>query len=153
MGTVYGTGWIDAAYTHLDTLMDALVVSMAADDPKPSYVYRGHNTAYVQLNGITIDLADVELGHLASDSQNVCINWNLVYSIRVHTAYEGGINDPQTNWRLLNSIYNKLMANRHPDTEYYIRTIGAFTLDEEFLYTLGGSLQVVVGNVQDYAQE
>ena len=155
MATTYGTNHIGTAHAAIDTLMDALVTTMASGyDPAISYVYGKHATAKLQLNAVSIQL-DTDPMVDFGVSTGTLVDHQIVFSIRVHTAYAGGIHDGTKNRRLLNSVINKLKANEELGSSYWIANIEIVSVDSEFedSATIGGELMVTVTYMATYTQE
>lgn len=156
MPVSHGTTWLETAKDKLVTELNALKTSMVTDgiDPLYSYVYEKHNVAYLQLSAVTIDLESVGGGEPTGTSDKF-LRWLPTYSIRVHTAYEDGIQDGQEQMRLLNSIAEKLHLNHDLAGGYRIQFVGDIFVRQEFSDsdTLGGELQVTVSKDVEYVQE
>lgn len=157
MAEVYGTtAFVEDGRDKIKALLDTLVTAMATGyDPTLSYVYDGHHTADIRLNAATVDFVDAEWSEEGVDAANraVGILWSLTYSVRVHVAYVGGIQDDVKTGRLLNSVANKLLANRSLDDGYGIDEVSNFVVGEEFPHTKGGYLAVVVHKYVEHTQE
>lgn len=147
MAEVYGTSWLETARDKLKALLDELNTSMASGyDPTFSYVYEYHNVAYLQLNAVTVGLADAQSETAGMGASGDAVQYEMYFSVRVHTAYDGGTMDEQKNARLLNSITNKLKANRVLGSDYFVRDVGDERSAETFSEsaTLGGELTVKI---------
>jgi len=153
MGEVYGTAFIETGRDKLKVLLDALITSMAADDPKISYAYDGHDTADIQLNGATVDFEAATWDGNYPNRPTIGLLWELNYSIRVHVAYIGGIMDGVMVSRLLNSVANKMFDNRDLGSGYRITAITSMIPDEPFNHTLGGSLSLTISKFVEHIQE
>ena len=154
MAEVYGTAFLETGRDKLYALMDALKTSMATGyDPTFSYLYAKHNVANLVLNAVTIDFEDATPeNQIASDYH---IKNIMTFSIRVHTAYGGGIADGEKNARLLNSIINKVKANINLDDGYRVEVVTDYKANEYFEEsdTIGGSVMVAVSKFVEYTQE
>ena len=156
MAEVFGTAYIEVAGDYLYALVDALKTTMASGyDPTFSYVYRKHNEV-MSLNAVSVDLdeaVDSEDEGFGSSSQQVL--YHLVFTIRVHTDYVDGVMDRQKNGRLLNSIINKLKANKALGSSYFIYSVTDIRAAETFeeSATLGGQITVTVTKAIQHSQE
>jgi len=156
MAEVYLTSWLETARDKLKALLDALKTTMASGyDPTFGYVYEYHNVANLQLNAVTIGLDTVEAETEGMSSSGDVVQYLMAFTLRVHTAYQGGIMDDQKNARLLNSIANKLKANRSLGDDYFIRDVGEIRSSEEFAEsaTVGGQLSVIIEKNHIHDQE
>jgi len=155
MAEIYGTTWLETARDKIKALLDMLKTAMASGySPTFSYVYERHNTAKLQLNAVSVGLQDAVEGEKAA-SNNVLEKFIVPFTLRVHTAYSGGVQDDQKNARLLNSIVNKLLANYNLGDGYRIEDVTDISASEEFAdsHTLGGQMTVYVRKEVNYTQE
>ena len=156
MPETHGTSWLETAKDKLVTKINALLTSMIADSISPlySFVYEQHAVAKVELNAVTIDLDSVDGGEPVGTNDKF-LRWLPVYSVRVHTAYEGGKQDGQKQMRLLNSIAEKLHLKHDLADGYRIQMIDDLTVMEEFAETdtNGGHLNVQIEANVEYIQE
>jgi len=156
MATTVGEAWIGTAHSKIKALMDALITSMgtASTDPALSYAYDRHDTAKLQLNGVTVDVDGVVTGERGMTSTSV---WHPVVqiSVRVHTAYENGITDGQKISRLLNSVANKITTNLDLGNGYRVEDVPQITNRSTFeeSATIGGEIIVGVGAHIELTQE
>jgi len=141
---VYGSSdWLYNAHQYLYTKLSDMITDMSALSPKISYAYERHNIAELQLNGVSValELADDELGGL---QDGVYVRHNAVFSIRVHTGYQGDELDDKETMMLLNSVsaylhqYHKLADN------YRIRQFMEYSARNEFTdsASIGGQFLV-----------
>lgn len=154
MATIYGTAFIETGRDKLYALMNTLKTSMATGyDPTFSYVYNKHNVAALSLPAVTVDFEDATPENQIASDYN--IKNMMTFSIRVHTAYGGGIANGEKNARLLNSIVNKVKANIDLDDGYRVEEVTDYRANEYFgeSDTLGGSLMVAVSKFVEYTQE
>lgn len=153
MGEVFGTAYIETGRDKLKALMDALITSMATDDPKISYAYDGHHTADIRLPGVTVDFESADWDDSYPSRPTIALYWAMTFSLRVHAAYVGGIMDGVKTSRLLNSLCNKLCSNRDLDDGYHISQVGGVASRETFGHTLGGTVVVIVNKFVEHTQE
>lgn len=156
MAEVYGTSFIETASDKLITELTALKSTMASGySPTFSYLYQKHDTANLQLNAVSVDLESIEADYEGGIPNGPRVRYMMTFSVRVHTAYSGGVMDGQTNHRLLNSVANKLMGNLDLASGYRIMGITEIVNREAFddSATLGGHLNVVVMYVVSHSQE
>jgi|CXWL01.1.fsa_nt_gi 3-phenylpropionate/cinnamic acid dioxygenase small subunit len=139
--------------------LDELETDMAGYEPAIDNVYDRHNVANLRLNAVTVGLAAPN-GSVAAYSRPLTqgtMGWTLVYSIRVHTAYSGGIKDDQKSARLLNSIVNKLLAKRSLSLtdRYVITEVNDIKNAVEFeeSASIGGEVMVTIDHFTTYTQE
>jgi len=156
MAEVFGTAFIETGNDKLKAVIDALITTMATDyDPAISYVYQSHNRAYILLNAVTIDFENAEQMLVCAGNVSAPTEYLLNYSIRVHTAYNGGVMDGQKNARLLNSIVNKLKVNFDLGDDYKFWAFNdmdpRMTFDES--PTVGGQVIVTLKTGVRYTQE
>jgi hypothetical protein len=154
MAEVYGASCIETAADKLYDLIVALKDTMATGyDPTFSYVHQKHNMICTGLNAVTIELESATLESTGVSSSGKANQAQMTFTIRVHTDYQGigAVRDAQKNWRLLNSILNKISANINLDDGYFILEMTNILPNEEFAesYTVGGqmSVQVIKNNV------
>ena len=146
MTTTYGTTWIDTARGKLKALIDDLITDTAIGyDPKISHVYEKHHQAYLQLNAVTIDFRQAPIDFAATTSQATA-SYKMIFTMRVHTAYENRIHNGQKISRLLNSVVNKLLDNVNLDDAYFITDVQINSNNESFeeSATIGGEIEVIV---------
>lgn len=151
---VYGSADVFSdAIDKVYTLMDALKTAMSASDPTFSYVYKGHHKAALQLNAVTVDCVGSGSDHVAGNAMQV-IDHTILISVRVHTAYAGGIIDGLQNARLLNSIQSYLFANVWLGDNYIIEQIydAERAVDFDESKTRGGEIHVTIKAMKEYAQ-
>ncbi len=156
MAEVFGTAFIENGNDKIKTLMDELITTMATGyEPAISYAYQSHNRAYILLNAVTIDFEGADNLPLGSGDNANLNGFILTYSIRVHTAYNGGIMDGQKNSRLLNSVINKMKVNFDLSDGYKFWGMHELnprqTFDES--PTLGGQVMIDIFASVRYTQE
>ena len=155
MAEVCGTAWIETARDKVVALMDALMATMATGyDPTFSYVYEKHGTADIRLNAVSVGIASQPEDRPLWSGQHTSF-WFIEFSIRVHTAYAGDniLIDDQKNSRLLNSVIEKLQANRNLEDNYRIHEITGANPALEFGLTTGGEVTFIVTVPIEYTQE
>jgi hypothetical protein len=106
------------------------------------------------LNAVTIEADDADAtlsGGAVAQALNL---WQVVVSIRVHTAYRYGHNDYLDNVRLLTSISNYLNEHRNLGDGYRLAMTTGFVSRASFdeSATLGGEMKVVVQVPMEYTQ-
>jgi len=117
MADVRGTQFADTARDKLVTLMDTLVTEAASDDPKLSNSYDRHTIAKLELNAVTVDLASAET-EFPGVTDGPRPEWQLTFSFRVHTGYEGDSIDGRTTTRLMEGVANQLNENQNLGDNY-----------------------------------
>ena len=154
MADVYGTQFADDARDKLTTLMDALIVSVASDDPKLGYVYDRHRVARLQLNAVSVDIDGVESEYPAVED-GPRPEWQLTFSFRIHTGYEGDVVDGRTTMRLMEGVANKLMANQDLEDNYRMARIVSIEnhLDFTESATVGGEVIALITVDVCYTQD
>jgi len=154
MADVQGTQFADDARDKITTLMDALVVAAASDDPKLSHVYDRHMVAKLQLNAVSVDLDRVE-SEFPGVQDGPRVEWQIRFSLRVHTGYEGDSVDGRTTTRLLEGVANKLMANQNLADRYRMVRIESIENNLTFTEsaTVGGQIIVLVSIDVVYTQD
>lgn len=150
MAEVWGTeAHFELARDKLKAQLDALVTAMANEgtDPALGFAYDNHIIANLQLNAVSIEMADLLTEYLGvGGPAAVRLRYMIPYDIRVHTAYENGRIDTVKNMRLLNSITNYLNVNRDLGDNYRIDLITTLSNQQDFddSRTRGGSLQILI---------
>ena len=156
MATSHGTEWLETAKDKLVFELNALVTSMPTDGVSPlfSYVYEWHAVAKMQFNSVSIDFDSMDGGE-PTGTNDKFLRWLPVFSIRVHTDLEDGINDTQMQMRLLNSITEKLHLNHDLAGGYRIQGVDGHAVGELFSESdsYGGHLNVTVSIDVEYVQE
>lgn len=158
MADVQGTQFADDARDKLVTLMDALVVSAASDDPKLSFSYDRHSIARLQLNAVSVDLQSA-ISEFPSVDDGPRVEYQLLFSFRVHTGYEGvpqpDLIDGRTTTRLMEGVVNKLMANQDLGDTYRMARIGSMENHLTFTEsaTVGGEITATIQIDVCYTQD
>ena len=114
------------------------------------HLYSVHEKALLYLNAVTVGIESMDSNPAYSA---VNVKHDMRFSVRVHTSYIDGVKNLETNKQLLNSILNKLNANRALATGYRIEGVHSIEPEEEFYFTLGGSLIVDVTVTITHTQE
>lgn len=154
---VYGEAFIETAHNKIVVLIESLKDFYATNDtysPIINYVYDTHSIAKLQLNGVTVDLESGDPGQFEM-LPDYKVDYRLKYEVRIHTDYDDGINDIKKNRRLLNSLLNKLNANRYLGDYYRIIEISEIDPNRQFeeSASLGGSFIVTVLVSIEHLQE
>ena len=148
MAEVYGTAWIETARDKIKALLDALITDMSSGyDPKISYVYEGHDTAKIQFNALTLEFEEMPREERVGwTSTGSLIVYPLLFSVRVHTAEVGDMEDAVKISRLLNSVINKLQPNANLGDNYRIQSVYELSGAQEFAEssTIGGELKIEI---------
>jgi len=163
LAEVYGTAWLENARDGISDLMDELKTSLASGyDPIFSHVYQKHGTSDIVVPAVTIGISAQPEDRPLWAQQHTSYFY-IEFSIRVHTAYKGDniLIDDQKNARLINSIINKLQANRQleiaalpsTDQNYRIDEITGASFADEFDTTTGGEVRFIVTVPVQYTQE
>ena len=158
MGEVWGAeATFELARDRLKAQLDALILAMVTDgtDPALNYAYDHHIVANLQLNAVTIEMADLETEYMGVGAPSgVNLKYIIPFEIHVHTAYENGQMDTVKNMRLLNSIDNYLNVNRDLGDKYRIDLTSTLNNQQEFddSRTRGGSMQVIIYVYINHAQ-
>lgn len=139
----------ELARDKLKALLDALIPAMATDSivPALNYAYDNHIIANLQLNAVTIEMADLDTQYMGVGAPSgVNLKYIIPFEIHVHTAYENGRMDTVKNMRLLNSITNYLNVNRNLEDGYRINLMSNLNNQQEFddSRTRGGSMEVII---------
>ena len=163
MPEVFGTDFIETARDKLVTLITALKTTMATGyTPTFTYIYERHDVAKLQLNAVSIGLDSADADDVATGASGNRVYYIMLFTIRVHTDYIGGIRDGQKNERLINSLINKLLNNRKMGASdgYRIGGINSTPVsdispNEEFSdsATYGGQFTVTVTKDITHTQE
>ena len=155
MAEIFGQAWTETAKDKVKVLLDALLATMAAGyDPTFSYTYDRHNVADLDLNAVTVSALDFETEPIGAGT-NPLTNHMIRLSIRVHTAYNGGVEKSDTNIKLLNSIANKLLNNENLLNNYRVEQILDVEATKEFEESgsLGGELIAIISFIETHIQE
>jgi len=154
MADVRGTQFADTARDKLVVLMGALVTAAASDDPKLSYSYDRHRVAKLQLNAVSVDLQSGETEFPAVEN-GPRPEWQLLFSFRVHTGYEGDIVDGRTTTRLMEGVANKLNANQNLADNYRMARI--VSMENHLTFTesasVGGEVTALITIDVCYTQD
>ena len=155
MADVQGTQFADDARDKLVVLMDALIVSAASDDPKLGFSYDRHRVAKLQLNAVSVDLQSADTESVFVDDDGPRPEWQLTFSFRVHTGYEGDIVDGRTTTRLMEGVANKLQANQDMENNY--RMVQIVSMENHLTFTesatVGGEVTALITIDVCYTQE
>jgi hypothetical protein len=164
MAVVYGTSYIEATRQFLYARLGELVTAMATGyDPTFTEVHDTHTVADIQLSAITIGLERAEAadGADAIGTTGIVANHRMIYTIRVHTDFAGGLHDEKRQARLLESIENKLRARltlasaTQPRSQIQVWQVGQAMTKQIFeeSATIGGALVIEVRAVVEHTQE
>ncbi len=158
MATIHGDNVIfQSSRTAIYDLLVLLKTAMdsAVDDPRPSAVYNTHDVVKMSLPAVSVDFdgaEDVEEVIGSTDSGQITVRYEILCSVRVHTAFSNGFRNMIKLGRLLNSVNNYFNTNRNFHTaidastnvRFQISEIGEVVMDEEYdeSFTIGGSLKI-----------
>jgi len=154
MPEIFGTDIFEAARDKIIIELNALKTTMSTGySPTFSFVYERHNVAKLQLNAVSVDLESAEPTLVGAN--DYFVRWLMLFTIRVHTGYSDGIQDGQTNARLLNSVINKLKANLDLIGGFRIEDVREILGRQDFTEsdTMGGQLTCLVSKTIDHIQE
>jgi len=158
MADVYGDStFLDDTRDQLETDLNALLALMATAETNPLFgvVYNQHNVIVQSFNAVSIDLVSYTAEPMGLDD-GIITDYTMIWSIRVHTDYQGGITDSQKVVRLMDSIKGYLSTNKNFDItkNWRIDTTGVGsnfeTFDESF--TLGGEILVTITRREAHTQ-
>ena len=109
----------------------------------------------MSLPAVSVDFdgaEDVEEVIGSTDSGQITVRYEILCSVRVHTAFSNGFRNMIKLGRLLNSVNNYFNTNRNFHTaidastnvRFQISEIGEVVMDEEYdeSFTIGGSLKI-----------
>lgn len=118
----------------------------------------GHNQANMTLDGVTIGVegnTPIPLagGH-AKFQTDLCVNHEVILSIRVHTAWAHAPHNRDQTVQILDSVITKLKRNLRLD-EYYVAGFSAPDYRAEFHEsgTRGGQVNFALHVLTEYRQE
>jgi len=147
MAEVYGNATLEDVRDKLVSKLNDMVTAMASGyDPTISYVYDHHNTAYMQFNAVSVGLDGAEPNNQAFGSAGVTVQYECQFTVRVHTAYQGGLVDEVKNARIINSVVNYMTTYKNLAGGYWLQDVNDVTANQEFAesFTLGGQCTVLV---------
>jgi len=157
MSTVYGdSSFLDDTRDYLDGLLTDLVAAMSGSTvPTLLAAYEQHDAIMTSLNCASIGLERVEADPVGLD-EGVITNYDMEWSVRVHTAYQGQTYDEQKTTRLMDSVNGYLNTNRKFVDGENFRIISVFveSTKEAFeeSYTQGGELRVNIVKTESHTQ-
>ena len=158
MGVIYGIStFLDDTRDQLVSDLNALLALMATDgtDPTISAVYSQHNEVMITLNAVSVDLEQYNAVPMGLDDGTIT-DYTMIWSVRVHTAYQGGVVDGQKVTRLMDSIKGYLSTNKNFDItkNYRIDTINVGVNLESFneSFTVGGEMLVTITRRESHIQ-
>jgi len=154
MTEIYGTdkATFEDAKDKLLAKLNTLITVMASGyDPKLSYAYDHHDKVPIQLNGASIQFASCKIIEEGL-GEGATYQYQIAYSLRVHTAYQGQYFDANKTMRLMNSIDNYLHEERDLENDYDVWDIDDFALGQDFKEsaTQGGSMTITIRRFQQH---
>lgn len=120
-------------------------------------IHKGHNIANMALNAVTIGVESSEatnesLGDIQNDRT---VDHQIVYSVRVHTAYINDGHKQQATIELMDAIVTKMKKNINLSSDYRLIGVSPQALREEFTEsaTKGGQVNIMLRSTRIYTQE
>jgi len=158
MADVYGdSSFLDDTRDQLETDLNALLALMAtaSTDPLIAVVYNQHNVIVRSLNAVSVDLESYTAIPSGLDD-GIITRYAMIWSIRIHTDYQGGITDSQKAIRLMDSIKGYLSTNKNFDItkNWRIDTINVGSNLEQFdeSFTVGSEMLVTITFTDSHVQ-
>ena len=147
MAETYGNATLEDIRDKLVSKLNDLVTAMASGyNPKISYVYDHHNVANCQFNAVSVSIESADPSSEAAGSAGITVQYPCGITVRVHTAYQGGLVDEVKNARLINSVVNYLSKYKDLGGGYRVHEVKTILPNEEFeeSHTVGGECEVLV---------
>lgn len=156
-GSVYGTDIFDATRVKIKALLNDLTTSMSGSTaPHFEEVIPQHNAVITDLNAVSVDLDSYNNMPSGLD-EGVRTRYNMSWSIRIHTAYMGGVVDSLTNTRLMDSVNSYLNTHKEldADSNWDIDIVNGGSNRTEFIesFTTGSELIVEITKTICHTQE
>jgi len=157
MGYVYGSSDVfDDTRDSLVSLMNTLTTTMSGSTtPHLETVQDSHNAVIASFNTASVDFIGYDSFPSGLDA-GIITEYDMSWSVRVHTGYIGSAIDTQKITRLMDSVKNYLNTNKmiaqssnHRIIAVTGGSIGEFTES----YTVGGELYVNVVKRESHVQE
>lgn len=124
--------------------------------PTPvAYVYEHHGVADLALNAITVELLSIVRidTDRAMNQSEIVEGWKIDFSVHIHTAYYGGVYDPDVSNTLTDDVTTLLWDTKTLDDGYRVFEVAGMTYRIEFddSKTIGCEIRVTIIKVETYA--
>jgi hypothetical protein len=139
----------------ISSIITALV-ALLGEESSLGTIYSRHNVADLVVSATTVGILRVEPRHeseMVADSETI-IPWDVTITIRIHTAYVGGIEDSATATTLADVVIEKLRTNLTAITDCHIDDVEVdYWRSFSESATLGAEITVKILNHEHYIQE
>jgi len=157
MGVIYGTSsLLDDTRNQLVTELTNLQTAMTGNTvPAIAAIYSQHNEVIKLFNAVSVDLDTYQATPSGLDD-GIITRYIMIFSIRVHTDYQGGVTDSVQSTQLIDSIKGWLSTHKVFDatTNYRIDTtdVGANLEFFEESFTVGSEMQITITRTESHVQ-